>query len=593
MDDEELEKFLWIFALKNAVKHESVPQLGAIMKKIIGMFPELRNEAKKIKIKLDEIIPKIESIGHKERIKKLLKLNPEALKEEKAQEEELGLPPLPNVNNYEKVIMRLAPYPSGALHVGNARMIVLNDEYVKKYNGELILFFDDTIGSPRSLRNTPKAKYVLPEAYTLIEEGLEWLGVKYSKVYYKSDRLSIFYEYCEKLINDGLAYACFCDPGEFREKYKKTGKPCPHRDTSIKDNLEEWENMLSGQYQEMKLVIRLKTGMDQKDPALRDQIIMRISEAEHPRVGKKYIVWPMLEFSWAIDDYLIGVSHIVRGADLVKEDFIEDFIWEHFKWKKAEFTHYGRIKFPNMKLSKTEARNNIQNGIYEGWDDPRTWSLQSLKKRGIRPEALRKTLLEARLSMSGITFEVKKLYAKNQEIIDSISNRYFFVEDPFSVIIEKAPKILEEYIAEPLLLPSDPKKGKRIIKGVKNKKGQIIVFIDKSDAQKIKVGQIIRLKDLVNIQILSIIPNKKEIKAYWHSLELDREVDSDLKIIQWVPKEQNVKVSILKPDGTYSKGYGEINLLKIPMNIVIQFERYGFVNPIKLENKELKCYFTH
>ncbi len=587
MDEEELEKFLWIFALKNAVKHQSVPQKGAIMKKIMGEFPELRKEAKKISVKLEEIIPKIENMSHRERINKLLSLNPKALEEEETQEEEKGLPPLPNLDKHEKVVMRLAPYPSGALHIGNARMIVLNDEYVKNNDGELILFYDDTIGSPKSLRNSPKAKYVLPEAYTLIEEGLEWLGVKYNKVYYKSDRLNHFYKYCRKLIEDGIAYVCFCNAKDFREKYKNPGLPCPHRDNSIKDNLKEWENMLSGKYPEMKVVVRLKTGMDQKDPALRDQIIMRVSEATHPRVGTKYVVWPMLEFSWAIDDHLIGISHILRGADLVKEDFIEDFIWDHFKWKKAEFMHYGRIKFPSMKLSKTEARNNIENGNYEGWDDPRTWSLQSLKKRGIRPEALKETLLESRLSLSGITFEVKKLYAKNQEIIDSISNRYFFVEDPLFLEIDAVP--FEEYIAEPLLLPSNPKMGKRMIKGEVDKKDKLHMFIASSDGKKMKVGEVLRLKDLANIQVLSIDLKNKRIKAYYHSLELNR----DFKIIHWVPKEKNIKVSILRPDGTYSRGYGEINLLKIPMNKVIQFERYGFVNPIKIEDNELKCYFTH
>ena len=92
------------------------------------------------------------------------------------------LPELPNLTHFKKVIMRLAPYPSGALHIGNARMIILNDEYTKRYNGDLILFYDDTIGSPKSLRNSPKAKYVLPEAFDLIKEGLEWLGVKYTKI---------------------------------------------------------------------------------------------------------------------------------------------------------------------------------------------------------------------------------------------------------------------------------------------------------------------------------------------------------------------------------------------------------------------------
>ncbi|MFX0026643.1 MAG: glutamate--tRNA ligase [Candidatus Hermodarchaeota archaeon] len=581
-----IKKIIWIVGLKNAVEFQGKPNKKAVIGKLMAQREDLRPLAKELIPLIDDIIQKISKLSIEQQIEKLLQLDPHALDKKESKEEERILPDLPNIKSFKKVVMRLAPYPSGALHIGNARMVILNDEYVKRYNGELILFFDDTIGSPLSLRDSPKAKYVIPEAYGLIEEGLKWLGVRYSKVYYKSERLEIFYEYCEKLIKDNIAYVCFCPADIFREKYKKHQKSCPHRDQSIEKNLEEFNNMLSKKYREGEAVVRLKTGMNQKDPALRDQIIMRISEAEHPRTGKKYIVWPMLEFSWSIDDYLIGVSHILRGADLVKEDFIEKFIWDHFNWKKAEFLHYGRIKFPAMKLSKSEARNNIQKGEYRGWDDPRTWSLQSLRKRGFKPEAVRETLLDLGMSLSGITFDVDWLYSKNKAIIDEISDRYFYVENPILIEISKIPFL--EYCAEPLLLPSNPDKGNRKIRG-KAKNGKIYVFISKRDAKKLKSKDIFRLKDLINIQIESLDLKNKKLKAKYYSLELNR----DFKIIHWVPKDEYINISILKPDGTISKGYGEINLVTIPLNKPVQFERYGFVNPIERDNNELFCYFTH
>ncbi|MFW9999166.1 MAG: glutamate--tRNA ligase [Candidatus Hodarchaeota archaeon] len=586
MNVEEIRKIILLSGLKNAVKFNGKPNKKAIMGKLMATRPDMRSQAKIIIPILDNIISEILKLNIEEQKEKLLELDPHALDKKERIEEEKELPDLPNLSKFDKVVMRLAPYPSGALHIGNARMIVLNEEYVKRYNGDLILFYDDTIGSPKSLRDSPKAKYVLPEAYNLIKEGLKWLGVNYSKIYYKSDRLEIFYEYCEKLIKDNIAYVCFCSADEFRERFKKQKRDCPHRDQRIERNIEEWKAMLNRKYHEGEAVVRLKTGMDQKDPALRDQIIMRISEAEHPRVGKKYVVWPMLEYSWAIDDYLIGASHILRGIDLVKEGIIEEFIWDHFGWKKAELLYYGRLNFTDMKLSKTESRNNIQNGIYEGWEDPRTWSLQSLKKRGIKPEALRNTLLSLGMSQSGINFSVNWLYSKNQDIIDQISNRYFYVEDPILTVIDKIPE--KEYIAEPLLLPTEPKKGKRSIKCI-TKNNQLNLLISLSDGKNLEKDQIIRLKDLMNIKIRSIDLNNKKIFSSFYSKKLDR----DFPIFQWVPKEQNVGVSILKPDGTISKGNGEINLLKIPMNKTIQFERYGFVNPIFLEKNNLFCYFTH
>ena len=117
----------------------------------------------------------------------------------------------------------------------------------------------------------------------------------------------------------------------------------------------------------MEAVVRLKTGMDQKDPALRDHIMLRISDADHPKVGTKYRVWPTLEFSWGIDDHLIGATHILRGSDLRKEGIIEKMIWDFFQWEHCELMYYGRIKFPDRKLSKTQSRNKISNGEYRGW----------------------------------------------------------------------------------------------------------------------------------------------------------------------------------------------------------------------------------
>ena len=586
MEEKEIRQVLFLSGLKNSVKFNGVPSKKAIMGKLMASRPDLRSKTKIIIPLLDQIIEEISNLNLGEQKEKLLELDPMAFNKKEIVKEEKKLPELPNISKHNKVIMRLAPYPSGALHIGNARMIVLNDEYTKRYKGDLIFFYDDTIGSPKSLRNSLKAKYVLPEAYELIKEGLEWLGVSYTKILYKSDRLELFYEYCEKLILDDIAYVCFCSAAEFREEYKKSGKNCPHRNHPIDKNLDEWKAMLNRKYHEGEVVVRLKTGMDQKDPALRDQIIMRISEAEHPRVGNKYVVWPMLEFSWAIDDYKIQASHILRGIDLVKEGIIEEFIWDHFGWKKAELLYYGRLNFTDMKLSKTESRNNINSGLYEGWDDPRTWSLQSLKKRGIKPEALRKVLLDLGMSQTGINFSTNWLYSKNKDLIDEISDRYFYVEEPISLVITGCP--VQEYIAKPLSHPVHPEKGKRRIRCVV-RDSQLSLLISLKDYKLLVVNQVIRLKDLINVKITSKDLHKNIVKATFHSKDLDR----SFTIIQWVPENENIEVSILNPDGSISHGNGEVALLKIPMNQTIQFERVGFVNPIKIKENNLFCYFTH
>ena len=153
MDEKEIKKILWIAGLKNALKFNGKPNKKAIMGKLMAQMPELRPHVKKIKPILDGIIVEISKLSLEQQKNKLLQLDPHALDKEESMKKKKELPELSGLDEFNKVVMRLAPYPSGALHIGNARMIVLNDEYVKKYNGELILFYDDTIGSPKSLPN--------------------------------------------------------------------------------------------------------------------------------------------------------------------------------------------------------------------------------------------------------------------------------------------------------------------------------------------------------------------------------------------------------------------------------------------------------
>jgi glutamyl-tRNA synthetase len=209
-----------------------------------------------------------------------------------------------------------------------------------------------------------------------------------------------------------------------------------------------------------------------------------------------------------------------------------------------------------------------------------------LKKRGIRPKALKDALLDLGMSQAGISFSVDWLYAKNKELIDNISHRYFFVDSPVKLIIKDVPE--KKIRAEPLLMPSDPEKGTRIITSSVDE-GSLILYISYRDAKNLKKQIIFRLKDLMNIEITQINLDQNFIYASFHSHELNREYS----IIHWVPEEKHVLVNVLQPNGELSKGYGEIGLKKIQMNIPIQFERYGFVNPIKIENNELYCYFTH
>jgi len=382
----DLENMIWLEGLKNAIKFSGKADAKAILGKIMKERADLRSQSQTLKPLIEKIMSEINALDIESQKQKVLAIDAHALDKEERGPEKKILPDLPNAQS-GKPVFRLAPFPSGALHIGNARMIVLNDEYCKRYNGKLVLVYDDTIGTTLSgmTDNPDDAKFVLPESFDLIKDGLAWLGVKYHEVHYKSDRVNIYQTEAQKLIEKGQAYVCTCEADVFREQYKKVGKDCPDRSKSIEHHLEMYDQMKSGKIGEGKAVVRLKTGMDQKDPAIRDHVIMRISDAPHPRIGNKVRLWPVLEFSWGLDDHLLGITHIIRGIDLKKEGDIEKFMWKMYGWEEPNIMLYGRLDFGDeFKLSKTFQRQQIQAGNFEGWSDPRTWSLQSLEKRGIR-----------------------------------------------------------------------------------------------------------------------------------------------------------------------------------------------------------------
>lgn len=556
------EKLILKHALINAIQYGGKAEVKSVVGKILAEEPKLKAEVKRLVPEIEKIVKKVNSWSlekQKEELFKNFKLKPEDL--EKKVEKEKELPPLPNVEKYKKIVMRLAPFPSGPLHIGNARMVILNDEYVKRYKGKLLLVFDDTIGS--------EEKFILPEAYDLILDGLEWLGVKPDEIYYKSDRLEIFYKAAEDLIKMGLAYVCECDAKTLRENRAK-GVECEHRKQSVKENLEKWKGMLSGKYKEGEAVVRLKTDMKHPNPAFRDRVLLRIVERTHPRVGKKYRVWPLLEFSWAVDDQLLGVTHILRGKDLVIEDMMEEFIWEKMGWKKIEFVHYGLLKFEGLKLSKTEARKAIEKGKYSGWDDPRTWSLQSLRKRGIKPEAIRRFVLKMGLSLADVKVPVEILYAENRKLIDPIANRYFAVFEPARISIKNFPEIKEVKIP---LHPDFPERGEREIP-VDGEK----IYVEREDLEKYKNK---------NVGLINLCSVKLEKNSEF----LSEEINFEYQKIHWV-SEPNVGVKLIMPDGKVKNGIGEPCMKKLKAGEIIQLQRFGFARVDKVD-KDIVLYFTH
>ena len=541
--------------LANAVEHGGKAEVQAVLGRVIAEKPELRNKIKEMIQEIKEVVKEVNSWSAKKQKNQMKKFKIKT-KKEKVEGE---LPELPNVVA-GKVVMRLAPYPSGPLHIGNARMVLLNDEYAKRYKGKLFLIIDDTIGS--------EEKFIIPEAYDLILDGLKWLGVKYHEMVYKSGRMEIFYKYAEELIQKNIAYVCVC-PEEILRENRKNGVECNCRKNSVESNLDLWKKMFET-FEEGEAVLRLKTDMRYPNPAFRDRVLLRIADRDHPRVDRKYRVWPMLEFSWAIDDHVFGISHILRGKDLVMEDMMEEFIWKKLGWKKSEFVHYGMLNIEEAKLSKTESRKAIEIGKYSGWDDPRTWSLQSLRRRGIQPEAIRKFIIGMGLSLADVSVPAEILYAENRKIIDSESNRYFAVLNPVRISVENFPKIKEAKIP---LHPDFSKRGSRKITVDGDK-----IYVEKNDFEKFERKEV----GLINLLSVKL---KKEAEI------TSRKVKMGIQKIHWV-SEPNVKIKVVMPDGSVKEGIAESSIKHLKENQLVQLVRLGFCRVDKID-KDIVLYYAH
>ena len=542
------------YTLDNAIMHEGKANIKAVLSKLFK-YGLKKNEVKAVIPLINEDLEQINSMSLEQQKQEFRKYN-SMVKHERKQRE--GLPELHNVKG--EVIMRLAPFPSGPLHIGNARPYIINDYYVKRYGGTLFLVIDDTIGS--------KDKQIAPESYDMIPEGLKWLDIKFREpIVYKSDRLDIYYKHAEELIEKGKAYVCFCSVEKIRENRAK-GIECSCRSKGIDQNLKEWHEMLDGKYDEGKAVLRLKTNMKHPNPAFRDRILFRISKRKHPRVGTKYSVWPMMEFSWTIDDHLLGITHIVRGKELMIETDMEKYIFDIFGWPHPEFIHTGLLQIEGVKLSKSKGQQEIKSGRYFGWNDPRTWSLQSLKLRGIMPQAIRKFVLSFGLTQTEVKVPVQMLYQYNKKYIES-SPRYFFIEKPIKITINNAPELAAK-------LPLHPNQDFGFRK-MKTSSEFYISFSDYQNIRKAKPDSVFRFMHLFNFI-------KKNEHFEFHSIEHNKKFNA--KLIHWLPEKESqnlVEAVILMPNAIRVKGLAEPAVSTLQSGAIIQFERFGFcrLNEIK------------
>lgn len=337
------------------------------------------------------------------------------------------------------VVTRFPPEPNAYLHIGHARAIVADFELAAAFGGKTNLRFDDT--------NPAKEDVEFVDA---IIEDLRWLGFNPDNIFYGSDYFEETYKLAVKLIKKGLAFVDDLTQEEIKEyrgSLTEAGKNSPYRDRSVEENLELFENMKNGMYQEGEKVLRAKIDMAHPNINMRDPVFYRILYIHHHRHGDKWCIYPMYDFAHPIQDAIEGITHSLCSLEYDNHRILYDWVIE-----KCEMPHvpqqieFGRLNITNTVMSKRYLRMLVEQGKVTGYDDPRMPTLVGFKRRGFTPEAIKNFIRSTGLARINSTVDYAMLEHFLREDLKLTTNRLMAVVDPVKVIITNYPEGKVEYL---------------------------------------------------------------------------------------------------------------------------------------------------
>lgn len=340
---------------------------------------------------------------------------------------------------YDHVQTRFPPEPNGYLHIGHAKAILLNYGLARKYNGKFNMRFDDT--------NPTKEKEEFVES---IKEDIKWLGADWEdRLFFASDYFEQMYEAAVKLIKKGKAYVCDLSPEEIRE-YRGTltepGKNSPYRERSVEENLELFENMKNGKYADGERVLRAKIDMASPNINMRDPIIYRVAHMTHHRTGDTWCIYPMYDFAHPIEDAIEGVTHSICTLEFEDHRPLYDWVVRELEYpnppKQIEF---AKLYLTNVVTGKRYIKKLVEDGIVDGWDDPRLVSIAALRRRGFTPESIKMFVDLVGVSKSNSSVDYAMLEYCIREDLKGKTPRVMAVLDPIKLIIDNYPEDKVEY----------------------------------------------------------------------------------------------------------------------------------------------------
>ena len=381
---------------------------------------------------------------------------------------------------YDEICTRFPPEPNGYLHIGHAKSILLNYGLAQKYHGKFNMRFDDT--------NPTKEKVEFVES---IKKDIEWLGADWEdRLYFASDYFDQMYEAAVKLIKKGKAFVCDLSAEEIRE-YRGTltepGKESPYRNRSVEENLDLFERMKNGEFEDGSKVLRAKIDMASPNINMRDPVIYRVAHMNHHRTGDKWCIYPMYDFAHPIEDAIEGVTHSICTLEFEDHRPLYDWVVTELEYphppKQIEF---AKLYLTNVVTGKRYIKKLVEDGIVDGWDDPRLVSIAALRRRGFTPESIKKFVELCGVSKANSSVDYAMLEYCIREDLKMKRPRVMAVLNPLKLVIDNYPEDQIEYLEAPNNM-ENPELGSRSVPFGKE------LYIEQEDFKEVPVKKYKRL----------------------------------------------------------------------------------------------------
>ena len=549
--------------LRNALEYGGNARYDVVISKLVGLRPDLRPTIKQQIPLIKKIVDEVNSLDRAEQelmASKLLVFDYPSMTAKR--KEEPTLPPLQGAI-MGKVVTRFPPEPNGYPHIGHAKAATIDQEYARMYQGKLILRFDDTNPLNEQL-----------EFYDAIKEGLEWLGIKPDLVKNTSDDIELLQSYVKEMVTKEDAYVCTCRSEDIHSmRAKCVNCPCRNRDSG--DYMTYLEKFFDGSFEQNEAIIRFKGDMSDQNTAMRDPTLFRIIDADHPKLGRRIRAFPTYDFAAPIEDSLDGVTHAMRTKEYELRNSLYFSVLGSLGLRRPLLLEFSRLQFEGMPVSKRKLKPLIEGGLVSGWDDPRLPTLAALRKRGILPEAIHKFIISLGISLADTRPPFESLESYNRKLLDPLSLRLFFIKNP-----------IEIRIVNPIFSNIELKNHPTAQMGIRTVKISDRLHIDKEDAERLEGGQEIRLMEMNNVRLDSVIQTNDS--KYLHVINTGIEIKPNIPKVQWISNDDMMPFTVIVPDKLFVNeefnkdslhvynGIAESYVSQVRPGSSIQFVRFGF-----------------